>query len=283
MLAALAPLAGAAISAGTSIYAGNQNAKHQSSLRAQELAHQKEFAQNGIQWKVADAKAAGVHPLFALGASTHSYSPMAIGNSPVAEAMASAGQDIGRAVSATASQSGRMSSAMAALGLERAKLENDLLKTQIMKTVQPTNPAMPSPATRYLMDGQGDTATPPGTLITDKPMERTVSDPLMLHSEPGAVAETSYLRTPDGGLYPSPSKDAKERIEDNMFHEVMHFLRNNVMPLAHTGAYFKPPGGQPPRPGHVWQFHPLSGYHQVPIPKPRGDWKYLGYEYWKGK
>lgn len=281
MLAALAPLAGAAISAGTSIYAGNQNAKHQSSLRAQELAHQKEFAQNGIQWKVADAKAAGVHPLFALGASTHSYSPMAIGNSPVAEAMASAGQDIGRAVSATASQSGRMSSAMAALGLERAKLENDLLKTQIMKTVQPTNPPMPSPATRYLIDGQGDTSAPPGTFIVDKPLERTTVDPVNRHSEPGALPDVGFLRTADGSYMPVPSDNAKQRIEDNRLHEIMHFLRNNIAPVAHSGSYFKPPFA--PDKGKTWQFSPISGYYQVPIPKPRGDWKYLGYDYWKGR
>lgn len=31
---------------------------------------QREFAQNGISWKVADAKRAGIHPLYALGAST---------------------------------------------------------------------------------------------------------------------------------------------------------------------------------------------------------------------
>jgi hypothetical protein len=38
------------------------------------IAMQKEFAQQGIGWKVADAKKAGIHPLFALGASTHSPS-----------------------------------------------------------------------------------------------------------------------------------------------------------------------------------------------------------------
>lgn len=29
---------------------------------------QKQFAQTGIQWKVADAKKAGIHPVYALGA-----------------------------------------------------------------------------------------------------------------------------------------------------------------------------------------------------------------------
>ena len=41
-----------------------------------EIARQYEFAQNTIQWKVEDAKAAGVHPLFALGAQTQSPTPI---------------------------------------------------------------------------------------------------------------------------------------------------------------------------------------------------------------
>lgn len=41
---------------------------------AQNNATQREFAQNGIQWKVEDAKKAGIHPLYALGASTASPS-----------------------------------------------------------------------------------------------------------------------------------------------------------------------------------------------------------------
>lgn len=36
---------------------------------------QKQFAQQGIQWRVKDAIAAGVHPLFALGGSTQGFTP----------------------------------------------------------------------------------------------------------------------------------------------------------------------------------------------------------------
>lgn len=39
---------------------------------------QREFAQMGIQWKVADAKAAGIHPLYALGASTNAGIPIQV-------------------------------------------------------------------------------------------------------------------------------------------------------------------------------------------------------------
>ena len=57
---------GSAIGAVGSLIGGNiasNNANKQYEM-------QKEFAQNGIRWKVADAKAAGIHPLAALGAQT---------------------------------------------------------------------------------------------------------------------------------------------------------------------------------------------------------------------
>lgn len=37
---------------------------------------QREFAQNSIRWKVNDAKMAGIHPTYALGAQGTSFSPM---------------------------------------------------------------------------------------------------------------------------------------------------------------------------------------------------------------
>lgn len=39
------------------------------------IKYQKQFAQRGIRWRVADAKAAGLHPLAAIGAQASSFSP----------------------------------------------------------------------------------------------------------------------------------------------------------------------------------------------------------------
>lgn len=62
---------------------------------------QKEFAQNGIRWRVEDAKAAGLHPLFALGGGGAAFSPppTIVTNDGMGEAIANAGQAIGNAVS----------------------------------------------------------------------------------------------------------------------------------------------------------------------------------------
>lgn len=60
---------------------------------------QREFAQHGVSWRVADAKAAGLHPLFALSGSGATYSPSA---QPVFNG-AELGQNLSRAASAFSS------------------------------------------------------------------------------------------------------------------------------------------------------------------------------------
>lgn len=71
----------------------------------EQMDAQKEFAQMGIRWRVADAKAAGVHPLYALGAQTHSFSPMSVGDRP--NVLGEMGQDISSAIARGQSQEER--------------------------------------------------------------------------------------------------------------------------------------------------------------------------------
>lgn len=54
---------------------GGLNAWSTNEANKDNIKYQKQFAQRGIRWRVKDAKAAGVHPLFALGANTASFSP----------------------------------------------------------------------------------------------------------------------------------------------------------------------------------------------------------------
>lgn len=115
---------------------------------------QRQFAKNGIRWRVEDAKAAGLHPLFALGANTTSFSPIAVQDS-VGPALATMGQDISRSMQATrtAEERSAASQQMTALSLERAQLENDLLRSQIAKNAT-VGPPMPS-ATAFPIGSDG--------------------------------------------------------------------------------------------------------------------------------
>lgn len=83
----------AAIAAGASIAGGlianrnNRKAAHQQYLQ------QKEFAQHGIRWRTADAKAAGLHPLYAIGANVPTYTP-SYSSDALGPALAQAGQSV---------------------------------------------------------------------------------------------------------------------------------------------------------------------------------------------
>lgn len=122
-----------------------------------EIELQKEFAQNGLRWKVEDAKRAGIHPLAALGATGASYSPVGLGDNDFAAVGSAVGQDFSRAIDATRTapeRTGAVAAKMEALGLERATLENDLLRAQILDITRPRTPPFPMAGTDYVVAGQ---------------------------------------------------------------------------------------------------------------------------------
>lgn len=124
----------------------------------QNAALQREFAQNGIQWKVEDAKKAGIHPLYALGANTTAASPSYVGDTSFGTGIANAGQDIGRAIDSTRSSSARLDAYMKTmrdLQVQNAALQNEQLAIQNAKLRQVGSaPPMPTSGDRYLVDGQ---------------------------------------------------------------------------------------------------------------------------------
>jgi len=97
---------------------------------------QREFAQNGIRWKVADAKAAGIHPLYALGAQTHSFNPIVM-EDKLGQGISQAGQDIGNALirNQPASYQQNLAELLSIKQMDnnvrKGDLENTLLEMQI--------------------------------------------------------------------------------------------------------------------------------------------------------
>lgn len=199
------------------------------------LKIQKEFAQHGIRWKVEDAKAAGLHPLAALGAQTHSFSPVAVGD--YGSSLASAGQDIGRAIDATRDKGERAEAdgTMRRLALERAGLENDLLRSQIAKNSQAgTPPARPLVGVEGTLRGQGD-----APIVKAEPFETHKVHPDRPHQEPGTGPDFGWVQTPNGWAK-VPSKYVQERVQDMFIPSWQWSVRN--LPSAGDAPYPVPRG-----------------------------------------
>ncbi|AYQ58214.1 putative VP2 [Microviridae sp.] len=114
----------------------------------QDWKRQKKVLQNSISWRVADAKRAGIHPLYAMGAPTSSFTSTIAGSDPIGNALQNMGQDVGRAVNSYMSKDQRAADMMSQLALERGELENELLRSQIRRNNAPgTGPGLSSDGT----------------------------------------------------------------------------------------------------------------------------------------
>lgn len=271
---------GSLISAGANIIGGligSASTREANQMAAQQAANnaalQKEFAQSGIQWRVEDAKRAGIHPIYAIGSGGASFSPVSANfsaDTSLPNALAAAGQDIGRAVNQTRTQSQRadvFTKTAQALSLEKAGLENDLLRAEIASKTgrlrSPASPPFPAPGeNNFLIPGQS------GSYVNPTPLAVTPGAANQPQSEGGAITDHGYARTSTGWA-PVPSKDVKERIEDNFPQEILHFMRNNLLPSI--GYNFNPPPFKAP-PGQEWHFHVPSQEYRLQ-PKGQGWWK----------
>lgn len=268
---------GSLISAGSSLLGGLLGANSAKKAAEQQYRQQKEFAQQGIQWKVADAKKAGIHPLYALGANTTSYAPVSVGNVNPASGLAEAGQDISRALDVTRSASGKMDAftqTAQSLQLRRMGLENELLASQIAKTRQGSNPPLPTAGDRMLIEGQGDSP-----LVKTSPMARQSVSAGAPSQEAGAVSEMGYLRTPTGWAAVM-SKDAKDRTEDDIGAELAWSVRNRLFPSL--GGQLQPPADVKLADDEYWYFNAFKQEYQ--IRKKPSNWlqRSRGFKKWEG-
>lgn len=96
-------------------------------IAAANQANQMAALQHGISWKVADAKRAGIHPLYGLGASTGQFTPVSQDVPDWGSALGDMGQSIGRAAGAAADAPQReMLLEGARLDLEHKRINNDI-------------------------------------------------------------------------------------------------------------------------------------------------------------
>ena len=121
------------------LFGGGSNLKDADRMRAQNFEDQKYILQNQVQWRAADAKAAGLHPLATLGLSPASAPVGVLGDKgpSLGDRLSTAGQSIGRAVAALQSREEReFSRASQALQLEEQKARIRLLNSQATNVSQ---------------------------------------------------------------------------------------------------------------------------------------------------
>lgn len=247
-------LAAGALGAVGSIIGGHINANS----AAAQMAQQREFAQNGIRWKVVDAKAAGIHPLAALGAQTFSYNPVMTGDNGISEALGRMGQGIDRAAHAKALIEERALDAE----LKRAQISNvnaqtDAVRAQaaaskaaIAKTALP--PAMPAVNNNKSMAG----TTPELIKVTQE---------AKTGHEPGSNPTVGWLKNTDGSFSVVQGQQAKERLEDDFIGELSWSARNRLMPHLRWLFGFSNKDSAPPR---------------ILLPKGAKKWRYSGWNSW---
>lgn len=294
-ISAAASLGGAALS--TFGRSGGSSGIDPMDLANLNYERQKEFAQNQIRWRVADAKAAGLHPLAALGASPLGFSPSFSGGIPsssdwdysaMGDAIGKMGQDIGRAVEATATEKERAEAAAyqsqaRKLDLENKQLQNDTLRQKIVDNALASAQAMRTqagqpPAMQRLSStgsGSGETIAGqaqsyPNALTENKPAEVISSMSGNPHIEAGVHPDVAYDDAGNGTRAIMRSDKAQNALEDDTLGSIAWNLRNRLLPsIADIGN--PPPASELPDKGrgkYGWTFNPFI---QAWVPYVRGS------------
>lgn len=241
---------GSAIGAVGSIAGGLIGANNAQSVAGMNYEAQKEFAQNGIRWKVEDAKRAGIHPLYALGASTQGYSPTAgyTGDFGISDAAAHFGQGYERAQQAKMTKEERDKQDvrdaiqdMAALeDLNQKRRMNDaqirlanseifrnfaLSTNALRKTGLP--PAMPG-GLGGVIAGQGNSYATGQT--TPEISSVVTSEKGTPSVQAGSPPDVRFYRTISGGRAPLPTEEAADAMDAAFGSGLQWSIRNNLVP-----------------------------------------------------
>ncbi|QXP44249.1 MAG: DNA pilot protein [Arizlama microvirus] len=240
-------------------------------------AYQQQQDKNSIQWRVADATAAGLHPLVAAGfnpgsgpvavnASTSppSSSPGMVspgGHYSASSGGGNMGQNLSGAIRRLLTREERQELDKSKLyaeverqrNLERSSLENETLELRnaILRSELALRNANPNPPAPSLSDPSaakvGTTQFQPAMpVVGDKDVGR----------EAGHIQDYGYVRTRTG-IAIVPSKDMKERMEEEPSQQAGWWFRNNLVPFVNRKYAPSYPDAKqfPNRPGYRWKWN----------------------------
>lgn len=211
-------IAGAAISAGSQLIGGllNRSAANKQNKLTQQIANQNvqfqnDFAKHGIRWRVEDAKAAGIHPLYALGANTPTYTPVSANfTRPDYSFVGRMGQDVGRGLMQSASAKLRKEQ----FGIEQARLaRRDALQENLISAQTEMYRARAAQLRQRPQPGVGLNGGTTGTnsgSVTSNPYNTNQNAYMAKHILRG----TQITRIVPGIYFVGPTAKFKESVED---------------------------------------------------------------------
>lgn len=247
----------------------------ETAIRLGEERLQKEFAQNGVQWRAADARAAGLHPLAAMGFQGNSYSssvgttapPQATstGASPysgasMGSAVASAGQDISRAMEAAATQQQRNQNTIGKLQVAQNELSTIMMAADAAKKVAQLGPAFPSSSAKKLIAGQGN-APQSSRLVEVKKQEVETRDPNDRTQSPERVHDVTHVDTGRKRTTVVMPESLAESLESDTSGTFDWIIRNKIGPILGMGTK-TPPGIPLKSKDHTWYMNPFTGEYR---------------------
>lgn len=170
----------------------------------------------------------GVHPMYLLGSPALSGGSMSFsgdGGGPSSmERLAQGGQDISRAASQLMSDGVRKQAQFDALALERGELENELLRSQIVRVNQQSAPGLPS----------ASGASPDGAIYNPTPLNSRQAN----GREAGTPSAWTEIINRDGSRSVIPSSDFQDRAEDIPLVDWEWVVRNRLMPAFNDALPF---------------------------------------------
>lgn len=283
-------LLGSIIGSNASANARNEANRISQNQFHEQMQWQKELAMSGIQMKVNDAKAAGIHPLYALGAPPANFSPIAVGGgasddsgSIWSRGLSSMGQNISRAMLQSRSKDEREEAFLETARqqqLERGRLENDYLAsrnamlTQQLSAPFPvrTSPGAVTPSVESVPTLGSANGQASGLGVYEpKPTETDTSLPSNRSQSAGPpVSERQFAWTGTGYAPLRPKVQGGSGDLEDPTH-IAWVIRNQLLPWLNMGDSYAPAKEWLPQGATGWRFH-----------KGTGEWRPVYQFDWKG-
>lgn len=209
---------GSILSGGLGLLGNSMENSYNEAAAARDREFQREVYQNQYQWKAADAKKAGLHPLAVLGSGTYSASPSSVPSADFSKSLGKLGEGIGDTFAGFMTKD--EAAALAAKKDKQADEQHDMNMRETASRIYANN-ANALEATRRA----ASYTTPMASGMEIVPGQTDSDDMRKAGKFMGSINKFNWPMNPDGSRGdPIPSSEYREVYEDVPFLEYVPFL-----------------------------------------------------------